>query len=113
MKTGDVVKSTGKGKTKSWGNYIGIIARIENEKLYVQWNNTSFEDEMTFDEVELIENLQEVTQLKFSDGMIIHTHGSLRVAIFLDGWYVVGEGNLIPVRDEKEGKDILNRLNKI
>lgn len=103
MKTGDVVRSTGKGKTKSWGNYMGIITRIENEKVFVQWNNTSFEDEMILDEVELIENLHEVTQLKFSDGMIIHTQGPLRVVQFSDGWYVVGEGKLIPVRDEEEG----------
>ena len=110
MKKGDTVRSTGKGKTKSWGNYIGIITKIRNGKVYVIWNNTSFEDEMTMEEVELIKNIHEVIELKFSDGMIIHTHGPLRVFELSDGWYLVGEGKLIPIKDETEGEEILIRL---
>jgi hypothetical protein len=110
MKKGDIVRSTGKGKTKSWGNYIGKVSRIDNEKVYVIWNKTSFEDEMTLEEVELIKNIQEVVELKFSDGMIIHTHGPLRIIELSDGWYLVGEGKLIPVKDETEGSEILIRL---
>ena len=113
MKIGDTVRSTGKGKSKSWGNYIGKVSRIENEKVYVIWNKTSFEDEMTIEEVELIKNIQEVVELRFSDGMIIHTHGPLRIIELSDGWYLVGEGKLIPVKDETEGKEILIRLSSL
>jgi hypothetical protein len=110
MKKGDTVRSTGKGKSKSWGNYIGKVSRIEKEKVYVIWNNTTFEDEMSLEEVELIKNIHEVVELRFSDGMIIHTHGPLRIIELSDGWYLVGEGKLIPVKDEIEGNEILIRL---
>jgi energy-coupling factor transporter ATP-binding protein EcfA2 len=103
MRKGDTVRSTGKGKTKSWGNYIGTVVRKRGNKVYVLWENTSIEDEMNLEEVELLKNIEEVTKLEFSDGMIIHTHGPLRVVEFSDGWYVVGEGKLIPVGSEVEG----------
>ena len=103
MRKGDAVRSTGKGKTKSWGNYIGTVVRKRKDKVYVLWENTSFEDEMDLEEIEHLKNIKEVTKLEFSDGMIIHTHGPLRVVEFSDGWYVVGEGKLIPVGSEEEG----------
>jgi len=53
---------------------------------------------------------EEVSQLKSSDRMVIHTHGQLRAVEFLDGWYMVGEGKLIPVRSEDEGIELLIRL---
>ena len=111
MKRGDTVRSTGKGKSKSWGNYIGIVSRIKTDKVYVIWNNTTFEDEMKFEEVELIKNISEVVELRFSDGMIIHTHGPLRIIELSDGWYVVGEGKMISVKSEEDGKMIINQLN--
>jgi hypothetical protein len=110
MKKGDLVRSTGKGKTKSWGNIIGIIVQVKKERIYVIWSNTYFEDEMTLEEVEPFKISEEVSQLKFSDGMIIHTHGPMRVVEFSDGWYVVGEGKLIPVKTEEEGKRIIENL---
>jgi hypothetical protein len=110
MKKGDTVRSTGKGKSKTWGNYIGKVSRVENEMVYVIWNNTTLEDQMTMEEVELIKNIHEVVELKFSDGMIIHTHGTLRIIELSDGWYLVGDGKLIPVKDETEGSEILIRL---
>jgi hypothetical protein len=109
MKKGDIVRSTGKGKTKSWGNYIGEVVCKRKNKIYVLWENTTLEDEMNMDEVELIKNPQEVTQLKFSDGMVIHTHGPLRAVEFSYGWYVVGEGKLIPVSSEVEGFQIIKK----
>ena len=39
--------------------------------------------------------------LKFSDGIEIDTSGELRLLELYDGWYVVGEGRLIPVKDRK------------
>jgi len=110
MKKGNLVRSTGKGKTKSWGNIIGIVVQIDKDRIYVIWNNTYFEDEMMMDEVEPFKMSEEVTQLKFSDGMVIHTHGELRCIEFSDGWYIVGEGKLIPVTSEKEGKRLINSL---
>lgn len=41
--------------------------------------------------------------LKFSDGIEIDTSGELKLLELYDGWYVVGEGKLIPVNDEEEG----------
>lgn len=40
--------------------------------------------------------------LKFSDGIQIDTSGELRPLKLHDGWYVVGNGMLIPMRDEEE-----------
>ena len=110
MKKGDLVRSTGKGKTKSWGNIIGIVIQVKKDRIYVIWSNTHFEDEMTLEEVEPFKISEEVSQLKFSDGMVIHTHGPLRTVEFSDGWYVVGKGKLIPVGSEIEGIELLRAL---
>jgi hypothetical protein len=34
----------------------------------------------------------------FFDGMVIHTHEPMRVVEFSDGWYVAGEGRMMPVK---------------
>ena len=39
-------------------------------------------------------------KLKFSDGIEIDTSGELRLLELYDGWYVVGEGKLIPVEEQ-------------
>ena len=49
-------------------------------------------------------------KLKFSDGIEIDTSGELRLLELYDGWYIVGKGILIPVKDEEEG---LSRIEKI
>ena len=49
--------------------------------------------------------------LKFSDGIEINTSGPLRLLELHDGWYVVGEGRLIPVKDEGTGTRIIKNLN--
>ena len=110
MKKGDLVRSTGKGKTKSWGNIIGIVVQVEKDTIYVIWSTTYFEDEMTLEGVEPFKISEEVSQLKFSDGMVIHTHGPIRTVEFSDGWYVVGEGKLIPVKNEEEGISFIDNL---
>ena len=46
MKKGDVVYSSGQGKTSTWNQTKGIITKLSKDKIYVEWNNTSFEDEM-------------------------------------------------------------------
>ena len=47
--------------------------------------------------------------LKFSDGVEINTDGPLRIIHLDDGYYVTGEGTLIPCRDQEEADEILNR----
>jgi len=51
-----------------------------------------------------------MTILKFSDGEEFDTFGELRLEHRSDGWYVLGRGMLIPVRDEEEGKQRINQL---
>lgn len=41
--------------------------------------------------------------LKFNDGEEFDLSGPFRVEERYDGWYVVGNNKLIPVRDEAEG----------
>lgn len=65
---------------------------------------------MTLEEVEPFKISDDVFQLKFSDGMIIHTHGPLRTVEFSDGWYVVGQGKLIPLGSEDEGINTIKNL---
>jgi hypothetical protein len=45
-----------------------------------------------------------MSKLKFSDGMEFDVSGPLRTVRKSDGWYVVGKGMLIPIKDEEEGK---------
>jgi hypothetical protein len=55
LKKGDRVITTGKGKTKMWGNVVGNVNKRRGNKVFVQWEGTSFpiEDEMDADEVKL------------------------------------------------------------
>ena len=50
--------------------------------------------------------------LQFSDGESIETSGELRRLELNDGLYVVGQGFLIPVGNEKEVKTVIASLNK-
>lgn len=42
--------------------------------------------------------------LRFTDGEAFDTDGDLRVEERYDGFYVVGKGMLIPIRDRAEGE---------
>jgi len=55
LKIGDRVITTGKGKTKIWGDVVGKVTKRRCNKLFVQWEGTSFpiEDEIDADEVRL------------------------------------------------------------
>lgn len=48
--------------------------------------------------------------LKFTDGEVFDTSGPLRKEERYDGWYVLGEGKLIPVKDEKEADKVIDEL---
>jgi hypothetical protein len=58
LKKGDRVVTTGLGKTKNWGNKVGSVTKRRGDKVFVQWDSTSFpiEDEMDTMELKLIKN---------------------------------------------------------
>lgn len=51
-----------------------------------------------------------MSMLKFTDGENFDTSGTLRKEERKDGWYVLGNGMLIPVKDEKEADTIIKQL---
>jgi hypothetical protein len=107
MKTGDQVIPSGQGKTKNWRIITGSITKISNTKVFVQWDGTSFEDELEKHEVELFNsNLV----LRFTDGVQIYTGGELRLIEEIDGFYVTGRCRLIPVRSRQEGIEIISQI---
>lgn len=50
-----------------------------------------------------------MTKLKFSDGEEFDLSGSVRKEQRTDGWYVIGENKLIPVKDEQEANEYINK----
>lgn len=48
--------------------------------------------------------------LRFSDGVTFDTSGVLRKERKSDGWYVVGQGKLIPVSGPEEADDLIKEL---
>jgi hypothetical protein len=48
--------------------------------------------------------------LKFSDGMEFDTSGPLRKTKRSDGWYVIGNGMLIPVPDPEEADEVIKDI---
>lgn len=50
-----------------------------------------------------------MTKLKFTDGIEVDTSGPLRTLHLIDGWYVTGEGLLIPCKDEQEAVEFIKQ----
>jgi hypothetical protein len=50
-----------------------------------------------------------MTTLKFSDGEEFDLSGSYRKECRKDGWYVLGENKLIPMRDEPEADEYISK----
>jgi hypothetical protein len=48
--------------------------------------------------------------LRFTDGEEFDTSGPLRKEERYDGWYVIGEGRLIPVASEEEAERFVVEL---
>jgi hypothetical protein len=48
--------------------------------------------------------------IKFSDGMSFDTSGPLRITRRWDGYYVVGEGTLIPAEDAEAARVLLREM---
>lgn len=49
--------------------------------------------------------------LKFNDGEEFDVTGPLRLEKRYDGWYVLGNNRMIPVRDEHHGLEIIKHAN--
>ena len=47
--------------------------------------------------------------LKFTDGIQIEISGKLRSLKLDDGWYVVGEGKLIPMDSQRECREYIEK----
>ena len=50
-----------------------------------------------------------MTTLRFSDDEEFDLSGPLRKEHRIDGWYVLGENKLIPVKDEQEADEYIYR----
>lgn len=50
--------------------------------------------------------------LRFTDGESFDTSGPIRKEERYDGWYVLGDGKMIPVRDEEEADIVIKRLTR-
>ena len=48
--------------------------------------------------------------IKFSDGMSFDTSGPMRITRRWDGYYVVGEGTLIPAEDAEAARVLLREM---
>jgi hypothetical protein len=48
--------------------------------------------------------------LKFSDGEEFDLSGELRTEERSDGWYVIGENQLIPVSSQSEGLRLITQI---
>ena len=48
--------------------------------------------------------------MRFSDGMKFDTSGPLRLTRRSDGWYIIGEGMLMPVDSPEEGREIIKEM---
>ena len=49
--------------------------------------------------------------LQFNDGITIDTSGKLRILELYDGYYVVGEGMLLPMGSYEECQEYIDRRN--
>ena len=51
-----------------------------------------------------------MSTLKFSDGEEFDTSVELQLTLRKDGWYILGNGHLIPVKDIDEGRKRLKEM---
>lgn len=58
------------------------------------------------------ENEMDESILRFSDGEEFDTSGPIRKEKRSDGWYVLGQGMLIPVKDKEEADEEIERLKR-
>lgn len=51
--------------------------------------------------------------LKFTDGETFDLSGELRAEERYDGWYVLGENRMIPVSDQDDALNTIDKLNAL
>ena len=51
--------------------------------------------------------------IKFSDGINVDTNGPLRPLKLPDGWYVVGEGMLVPMGSQEEAVEDIKLMKEL
>jgi hypothetical protein len=51
--------------------------------------------------------------LKFTDGETFDLSGELRAEERYDGWYVLGKNRMIPVNDEADALNTIDKLNAL
>lgn len=54
-----------------------------------------------------------MSTLKFTDGETFDLSGELRAEERYDGWYVLGENRMIPVNDEFDAIQTIDKLNAL
>jgi hypothetical protein len=54
-----------------------------------------------------------MSRLRFTDGTEVETAGQYRVMMMVDGFYVVGCGHMIPVRDCEEAYQTIAELKEL
>jgi hypothetical protein len=52
-------------------------------------------------------------KIKFADGVEFDTGGEYRIEERTDGFYIVGQGGLIPVKDRAEGEELIKCLKRL
>jgi hypothetical protein len=50
-----------------------------------------------------------MTTLKFTDGEEFDLSGSIRKEHRIDGWYVLGENRMIPLKNEQEADEYISK----
>ena len=53
-----------------------------------------------------------MSKLKFTDGEVFDLSGPLRKTLRKDGWYVLGEGKLIPMSTEEACDNYIKHFTK-
>lgn len=51
FKVKEIVKTSGKGRTAGWGEQTGMITKVLENTVLVQWHDSAVGDEMEFDEL--------------------------------------------------------------
>lgn len=51
FKVKEIVKTSGKRRTATWGEQYGTVAKVLENTVLVQWDNCAVQDEMHFDEL--------------------------------------------------------------
>lgn len=71
FKRGEVVKTSGRGRTARWGEMEGTVVRVDGRAHFVQWHGIAVEEEMDADDL--------VSVGRFNQAMIDRLDRQLRL----------------------------------